>query len=200
MAVALSKTARPPATRTNKSDGWLTPRMASARPPTAAGPRGRERGAPGTDGRGPGIGRRTCKMFRQTRRAPGPRPRPAKERAPTGSSPAIETSFRARTPAVEPRLPAATALATTTANTRPICANDTPPSRATIMNSGSAASISATTASKLAESLPSTSSTFDSRVSSNRSSVCRSFSIATAPAADMAAKNSATANCKGARS
>ena len=75
-----------------------------------------------------------------------------------------------------------------------------PPSKARMINSGRAAKSITKTLNMLAKSLPSTSSLFVSRVSNSRSSVLRSFSCATAEAANMAEKNTAQANCRGARS
>ena len=100
---------------------------------------------------------------------------------------------------VEPRLPQTSTLASVTANTRAIWSNETPPNRADSMNSGNAPTSITSMLSRLATSLPSTSSLLESRVNSNSTRVRRSFSWATALAANMAEKNTASANCKGAR-
>ncbi len=90
-------------------------------------------------------------------------------------------------------------LANVTASISPTWAKDTPPNRIETMNSGTAAANSTSTPSRLASSLPNTNSLFDKLVSSNRISVRRSFSCATALAANTAEKKTATTNCNGAR-
>ncbi len=96
-------------------------------------------------------------------------------------------------------LPATIAARNVTTNTRPICPNETPPNRAVAMNTGSDAPSKASTLSKPASSLPKTSSLLVSRVKSSRISVRRSFSWATALAANKAENETANTNCTTAR-
>ena len=67
------------------------------------------------------------------------------------------------------------------------------------MNTGRAAAKRTRTWSKLARSFPSTSSLLERLVNSSSTSVRRSFSWATALAVNNAEKNTARANCNGAR-
>ena len=101
---------------------------------------------------------------------------------------------------VEPRLAARTVLTSITPIARKTCSNDTPPKSIVSTNNGSDAASIANTCRKLAKSLPSTSSLLVRLVSSNSTSVRRSFSCATALAASSAEKNTVTASCTSASS
>ena len=85
-------------------------------------------------------------------------------------------------------------MAAVTAVDRPIWSNETPPSMAAIMKTGSPATKSMNTLSKLAKSFPRTSSLLESRVGNKRMSVFLSFSCPTAPATNVAEKNIASAS------
>ncbi len=100
---------------------------------------------------------------------------------------------------IDPKLPAAAAVASVTAKARAICPKETPPNEAENMNNGNDAASSTNTLSRLASSFPKTSSLLVRFVKSSSSSVRRSFSRATLLAAASAEKNSASANCNGAR-
>ena len=80
-------------------------------------------------------------------------------------------------------LPAKTTVASVTANTRAICANDTPPNSAESMNNGNDAASNTNTPSRLASSFPNTNSLLVRLVNSSSTSVRRSFSWATPAAA-----------------
>ena len=89
-------------------------------------------------------------------------------------------TWRNNKPSMLPKLPATSAVVSVTRKTRTTCASDTPPSKVTRKNTGSAATAMANTSSRLAKSLPRTSSQFVRRVMSSRTNVRRSFSCETA--------------------
>ena len=96
-------------------------------------------------------------------------------------------------------LAAASAAAAVTTNSRASCPGVTPPNSPAIANIGTAAASSSSTRTRLAASLPSTSSPSEIRLTSSSSNVRRSFSLVTATAPVRAAASIARQSWSGPR-
>jgi len=100
---------------------------------------------------------------------------------------------------VEPRLPARKIVPKAIRKTVKTCIVETPPKRLISRNTGIAPSSMIVGISRLASSLPTTSSVSVSRVSRSNTRVRRSFSIATELAEPRAERKTTRASCRGTR-
>ena len=105
--------------------------------------------------------------------------------------------FSRRSAIAEPTLPQTSAPKRITRAERSICGYDIPPKRARITRRGTEIKTKVITSRRLARSFPRTSSLLVIRVSRSRTSVRRSFSRETPPAARSAAKKRVIISCKG---